>query len=332
MPTHDQDEPALVKMLAGEFDGNWKQLSVGIGDDAAVLRRQKSGLVWSVDTAVEHVHFELDWLNLGDLGARAFQAAVSDLAAMGAKPLAALSSLILPSAYGSKEVSKIAKGQQRAARALACPVAGGNISRGRELSITTTVLGTVGTAILRQGAAVGEELWLVGDVGLAGAGCRALGRGSRPSRFARIKREDRGVATCIKAWREPRALIAEGQRLSRSASCMIDVSDGLATNATELAKVAGIRVVIEEHRLRAALRPDLVRAAAALDANAVQLALYGGEDYALLAAGPARKRPRAARVIGRFEAGWGGVLQTIGGKAEPLNRGYDHMLPPDADQ
>ena len=130
-------EFAAISRLKTLFRSSSRELELGIGDDAAVLR-PGGRLVWTIDTAVEHVHFERSWLSLSDLGWRSFQAAASDLCAMGARPIGALSSVIFPARFTAAELAQVARGQRAAARVLACPIVGGNLSRGDELSITTS--------------------------------------------------------------------------------------------------------------------------------------------------------------------------------------------------
>src|SRR3954462_12130602 len=176
-------EFAAIAQLEALFRGQSPLVELGIGDDAAVLR-PRGRLVWTVDTAVEHVHFERRWLTLGELGWRSFQAAASDVCAMAGQPLVALSSVIFPAAFSSAQLQQLARGQRAAARALGCQIVGGNLSRGAELSITTSVLGSAKQPLLRSGARAGDELWLLGEVGLAAAGLCLLQRGSSGSRAA----------------------------------------------------------------------------------------------------------------------------------------------------
>lgn len=289
-------------------------VEVGIGDDAAVIRA-KGKLVWTIDAAVEHVHFERGLLSLDQIGYRAVQAAVSDLAAMGARPLGALSNLSLPSSFPARDFERLVSGQARAAASLACPIIGGNLSRAGEISITTTALGSAARPLVRSGARPGHELWLVGDVGLARAGLLALERKVRRSK---------AVVRCVRAFAEPRALLAEGLALVGKARAALDVSDGLSGDAGQLARASEVRVVLDAEALRLALAPELIQAARELGEDPLELALRGGEDYALLAAGPQRSRPKPARVIGRIEEGSGVVLVSEG-RTRSLRSGFDHF-------
>jgi thiamine-monophosphate kinase len=309
----EQSRIATLQRLLGGQRSRGVELS--IGDDAAVLRA-RGRLVWTIDTAVEHVHFELGLLGLEEVGYRATQAAVSDLAAMGARPLAALANLSLPPRLSARDFERLVRGQAAAARALGCSIVGGNLSSSGELSLTTTVLGSVERPLLRDGARAGDELWLLGRVGLARAGLLALQRGTRP--------RSRALRACIEAFARPRALLAEGRRLVGRAHAALDVSDGLAGDAGHLASASGVRVVISASQLRTGLPAELLEAAVELGQEPLELALYGGEDYALLATGLRRHRPRGATLIGRVTAGRGVVLESEG-RLRALGGGFDHF-------
>jgi thiamine-monophosphate kinase len=286
---------------------------LGIGDDAAVISLGKERLVFTIDASFEHVHFERGLLSLADVAFRSFAAAVSDLAAMGAEPVAALSALGLSAGTPKSTVVALGRGQAQASRAFGCPLVGGNISRAAELSLTTAVLGRAKRPLRRAGARAGDELWLVGELGLARAG------------LLLSKRRMRGApAAALRAFRRPAPRLAEGRALAGRARACIDVSDGLSGDAHHVARASGVRLVIEEVALRSALPAALGRAARLLGSDALQLALVGGEDYALLAAGPRRLRPRFARRIGRVERGSGAVLELASGRLRRLGRGYEH--------
>jgi thiamine-monophosphate kinase len=290
---------------------------LGIGDDAALLEANQGTLVWTVDSCLEGSHFERNLLELGDVAWKALHAATSDLAAMGARPIGALSALELPPRFSKKELDAFAKGQALAARSLACPVIGGNIARGARLGVTTTVLGVSKRPLRRDGARPGDEVWLVGDVGLAAAGL-ALVRSRRKSKGPDARR-------AILAWQRPRALVREGLLLAGRASAAIDVSDGLGGDVRHLAEASGVRIVVEERALVRALPRELLAVAPPVGRSPLRLALEGGEDYALVATGRRSRRPPGARRIGRVVKGRGAVLERADGRLVQLGRGYDHM-------
>ncbi|HWO08960.1 MAG TPA: thiamine-phosphate kinase [Polyangiaceae bacterium] len=319
------NERRLVALLDARFRSAAPGVQLGIGDDAAVLAAGSEPWVCSVDACVQGVHFDLRFLTLADVGYRSFQAAISDLAAMGATPVAALSALVLPKALSAADIDQLTAGQADASRETACPIVGGNLSRGAELSVTTTVLGRASRPIPRSGARPGEELWLVGELGMAAAGLSALRLGRPRQAAAGVASEpSAALARCILAWRRPRALLAEGRALLGRASAVIDVSDGLLADAPRLSEQSRVRVIIERDRLRATLTGALRGAARELGRSALRLALSGGEDYALLATGPRALRPPGARRIGYVARGSGAFLADGSGR-RPLRGGYDHL-------
>ncbi|HEY5959302.1 MAG TPA: thiamine-phosphate kinase [Polyangiaceae bacterium] len=307
-----------IQHLFSAMTGPYVQL--GIGDDAAVLSCPRGGrLVWTIDSSVEDVHFRRDWLSEGDIGWRSFHAAVSDIAAMGAKPVGALSALELPAHLGDAPLQRLLQGQADAAVSLACPVIGGNLARSAKLTVTTTVLGRTQDRVLtRSGASVGDEIWLVGDVGLAAAGLSCLMSGRRLLRGSAVER-------CIAAWRRPVALIARGRALVGRASSAIDVSDGLVGDARHLAQASGVGIELDLDSIEGFMCPELHSVAETLASTALNWALYGGEDYALLATGQAAARPRWARRIGEIVEGrgvWGMSRHAV---RQRLRTGFDHF-------
>ena len=312
-------EFSAIAQLEALFRQASSKVEVGIGDDAAVLK-SAGRWVWTVDTAVEHVHFERAWLTLADLGFRSFQAAASDVSAMGGVPFAALSSVIFPAGFATAELNQLARGQREAARALGCAIVGGNLARGAELSVTTSLVGSVKRGLLRSGARVGDELWLCGELGLAAAGLRLLQAGTR-------RGTSRATRRALGAFRRPQAQLAAGLELSRCAHAAIDISDGLAGDALHLAQASGVELLIDLAALAATLSPELHTLAPRVGVSALELALHGGEDYALLATGPKRARPESARAIGSVRPGRG-VWLLDGERRRPAGRGFEHASGP----
>jgi thiamine-monophosphate kinase len=308
------DERARIAMLARILSVPAAGVETAIGDDAAVLEPPHEGhrIVWTIDEQVEGSHFRADWATFHDLGWRSFMAAASDIAAMGATPWCALSALVLPDVVDDAALEQIALGQRDAAREVGAPVVGGNLARGPALSIATTLLGTCARAVTRRGARPGDTLWLAGRLGWAAAGLRALQEG---------KAQKPQLQFAVAAWRRPTALIAAGRAMAAVAHAAVDVSDGLARDVGHIADASSVNVVFEE----AALTSDdaLVEAAVALGCSALDLALYGGEDYALVVSSEAPIE--GFRRIGEVREGRGGALRSPRGE-RPLDAvGFDHF-------
>ncbi len=292
-------------------------IACGIGDDAAVLSSPSGReVVWTVDVQVEERHFRRAWLSFEDIGYRSFVAAGSDLFAMGAAPWCALSSLVVPADVGDDALLAIARGQAEAARAVGAPIVGGNLSRGGELSLTTTLLGHATRAVCRGGARVGDGVWIAGTVGLATIGLRALALG----------RDDDLVRDGLRAFRRPTVRREEARALE-AAHAAIDVSDGLSQDAGHLASQSGVAIVIDQDWLLAHVGESVFRAAMSLGANVVDIALDGGEDYALLATAA---EPLAGFTrIGDVEEGEGVWLRDCDTRQRRvLPGGFDHFTSP----
>jgi thiamine-monophosphate kinase len=263
------NEFARIAQLGQLFAGEHPGVQLGIGDDAAVLHPQAQPLVLSVDVAVEDVHFARAYASWAEIGARAMTAAVSDLAAMGARPLAALSSLVAP-ALASADFAALHEGIAQAARDYACPVIGGNLASGAQLSLSTTVIGTLeGPGLYRTGAQAGDQIYVSGPLGSAALGLKILQLGAA----------GRGVQF-VAAWQTPRARVQQGLALSGVASAAIDVSDGALADLGHICEASQLGAVLEAAQVP--LAPGMVELAHSLGLEPLQLALAGGEDYELI--------------------------------------------------
>ena len=303
----------------GEFDllramfARWGPLARGLGDDAALLDLPSgSRLVVSTDTSVENVHFREMWLSPAEIAYRAVAAAMSDLAAMAASPLGIVVALTMNDAWRAHAV-QLADGLGAAARDLGAPIVGGDLTRGSELSIGVTVLGSVERALARGGARAGDALWVTGRLGGPRLALRALESGAAPAPEHRYR------------FAHPVPRLAEARWLaSHGATAAIDLSDGIAADAGHVAAASGVRIVIDIDRL-----PVIAGAT-------TQDAAQGGEEYELIVTAPATL-DRAAferefgiplTVVGRIEsAGADGprVEARDAAKPVPLPGGHSHF-------
>jgi thiamine-monophosphate kinase len=289
-------------------------IELGIGDDAAVLHPDGASLVWTVDAQVDNVHFRRAWLSWEDCGYRSFIAAASDVSAMGASPWCALSALSLTPDVSDADLEHLALGQRAAAQAVGARVVGGNLSGASVVTITTTLLGRVGRAITRAGARPGDRLWMAGEVGLAGAGLRALVLGKADPR----------VDPAVDAWRRPKPRTREGLAMASCAHAAIDVSDGVGLDVARMADASGVCIVLDRAALLAPGGDALARAAEAIGAAAFDLVLEGGEDYALIAASDVAVEGFTR--VGEVREGRGVVVHDEhGDEALGAPRGFDHF-------
>ncbi len=323
--TQRSSEFARIELIRSVFvAGSSKRTLLGIGDDAAVLTPNSDPLVWTIDAQVEGVHFRRDFMEMADIGYRATMAAVSDLGAMGATPVAILAALVLPTNFVDDDLRALVEGQAEAAREVGAPIVGGNLARGSELSITTTVLGESSRPITRAGARVGDEVVLAGAVGLSGAGLLLL-QASVGTTSDLVGHSE--AAAALRAFRRPVARITEGLAARDVATAGIDVSDGLAQDVGHIAQSSGVRVVLDASKL---VTPELERAARLVGADPLALALHGGEDFALVMTVPSGQVPAGFVSVGRvlaMENGRGDVVLDRGDGEFVVveQRGWDHF-------
>jgi thiamine-monophosphate kinase len=284
----------------------------GIGDDAAVLAPSSHTKVWTVDTAVEGVHFDRAFMTPEQVGYRAFMAAASDVAAMGARAVAALSALVLPGGMDDADFDGLITGLARAAEECACPIVGGNLARGRELSLTTSVLGECrGKPVLRSGAQPGDGIFVTGPIGGAGLGLWALRAG---------RARERAFSQAASCFLSPRARLDIAEAVAREAHASIDISDGLAQDLLHLCRASGVHARLDMEAIP--VLPGFDEAARSVGADPYELILGGGEDYELLFT--ASDAPTGTR-IGRIEAGEPGVSVHAWGRPVQLAKGFDHF-------
>jgi thiamine-monophosphate kinase len=290
-------------------------LLIGIGDDAAVLAKPDGNLAVSVDASVQGVHFRPEFADWASLGGRAFVAALSDLAAMGAQPKAAVMALIVTLTLDDAAFVELIRGFAEAADEYRCPVIGGNLSRGTELSITTTVMGELeGSGLTRAGARPGHDIYVTGTLGAAALGLVLL----------EARRPEHGRAF-VERWRKPVARIAEGVALVPIATAAIDVSDGALQDLSHICEASGVGAHLDAVAIPMA--PGFADLARGLGRDPLELALTGGEDYELIYTLPGGSAPGPGTRIGRImERGHGIFVKDAAGQALPLQpRGYRHF-------
>jgi thiamine-monophosphate kinase len=290
----------------------------GLGDDTALLRLGGTTLAVSIDLSLEGVHFRTAWLSFAEIGWRATAAAFSDLAAEGAKPIGVLVSLGVPKGRGKREegrgddATEIMAGVAAAAKHVGAKVLGGDLVRSARYIVDVCVLGTVARPVRRSGARPGDGVWVTGALGGAALALEGFRSGAPP------------VGVLRRRFARPEPRIAAGRWLARhGARAMIDISDGLAADAGQLAAASRIALEIKLERV------PCWRGAAPRDATA------SGEEYELLVALPRGFGERSARAftrasglaltpIGHCLAG-AGVRLTEAGRSVPAPGGFDHF-------
>jgi thiamine-monophosphate kinase len=264
-------EFALIDAIAERLQNEPHEgVTVGIGDDSAVVSAQGSKVVACLDVLTQGVHFRLDWSSANDIGHKAAAANLADIFAMGATPTALLVGLALPADMKVAWVLDLAEGLRDEAAKVGVQVVGGDVVRGDSITISVTALGELGTQqpILRSGAQAGDVVALAGELGFSAAGLLMLSRGFRSPR------------ALVGAHRVPTPPY-ELARAGHKATSMIDVSDGLVADLGHVAKASGVAINLDSTAL--VVDEVLTTAAGVFTCDAMEWILTGGEDHAFVA-------------------------------------------------
>mgnify|MGYP003583852861 FL=1 len=300
-----------------------ENIPLGIGDDCALLQIPTGHYcAVSTDSLVSGVHFPKDSPPFL-LGQRVLAVAVSDLAAMGAKPLGFTLAITLEQ-IDTPWLQAFSEGLSTMAQHCAIALIGGDTTRG-PLAMTVTVMGAVPAnhGLLRSGAQVGDLLCVSGPLGAAAAALPfVLGQVAADTVPAEAQQQ------LLAAYWTPQPQLELGRWLLGKASAALDISDGLLADCGHIAKASKVALQIEQARVPIAAA--VLRAVG--DADALQCALSGGDDYQLaftIAASyleALQQRFPAVQVIGRVSAGQGvQLLDSAGQSIKCAHLGYQHF-------
>ncbi len=290
-------------------------VTLGAGDDCALIESGDGYLAVTVDLFLQGVHFEEAWGSKEEIGRRAVLAAISDLAAMAAEPLAVLVSLAVPAEWGPELAEQVGVGCREAAQDSGAALVGGDLSHGgQQLVLDIAALGKVEAPLLRSRARPGDDVWVTGSLGGAAAAVLAWKAGERASELWRQR-----------FW-SPSPRVREARWLAaRGASAAIDISDGLVADAGHVAAASGVGIEIDWDQLPlvSGVQPEL--------------GLAGGEDYELLVAVPSGIFKGETVVefsqtfgipltrVGRVVSGAGVRVFRDGEEVRLDSSGYDHF-------
>ena len=317
-----------------------QSVALGIGDDCAILRQPKGReILVTTDFTLEGRHFRRDWHPAESVGHWALARGLSDLAAMGARPMAAFLSLALPAEMlttrgGRSWVERFFAGLHGLAGQWSVPLAGGDTSESpcdRVLAdIVLVGSAPAGRALRRSGGRPGDALYVTGQLGGAAAELiemewRAAGSNSRPPR----KPVQHQAGTHPQMYPQPRVDVGLALLRRRIATASIDLSDGLSTDLAHLCRESGVGAEVLEAALP--VHPLALKLGGSPD-RAIELALNGGEDYELLFAAPSAIRmPRSmagvpVTRIGRLIRGKAISIVDSAGQRRPLEPGgWEHF-------
>ena len=321
-----------IQRLVGADSG---ELLQGIGDDCAVISKTlDTAWLLTMDTLLEGVHFDLDLHPPEQLAEKSVAVNVSDIAAMGGKPLFVLLSLGLPRTFDEAWFGRFSSGLVRTLADYGCLLIGGDtVASPGPVALTLTVVGEaqVSKVLYRSKACIGDSIWVSGPLGLSAAGFELL-------RMDRVAPE---LQPLVDAHLRPCARVDLGMKLAESGlvHAMMDVSDGLATDLAHLARASGVGAKIFAAHL--VIHPALKQAAAMLEKDPLEWMLQGGEDYELLFTAAPEKSDQLVQLaassglslsqVGTVVSGSGVTLVTSGCDGAELYeipvsyQGFDHF-------
>ncbi|HNY30854.1 MAG TPA: thiamine-phosphate kinase [Fibrobacteria bacterium] len=294
----------------------WTTDGRGVGDDAAWVGER--GL-FCCDALAEDVHFRWDWSSPRDVGYKCVVANVADIVCTGGRPLHAVWSVGMGRDWSDSVFQELCEGALEACQATGVHLVGGDTVRCRDKGFVSLALwGELHDARpwLRSGARAGDQLVVLGSLGLSASGLAALHNGlDREEAFCRL----------VEVHRRPRPVGMDLPAAFRQAvHAGIDLSDGLSSECEHLARSSGVRLILD----LAHLTPDPMQIALGqrLGFDPMEWILHGGEDHSLLlCVDPQAPLPQGVSRIGRIETG-SGVWVSENGRIESLpSRAWDHV-------
>lgn len=314
-------------IAAQAFGSTTPAVQLGIGDDCAVVKKNsETSLLYTTDSLVEQVHFDLSFHKPYLLGRKSLAVNLSDIAAMGGVPQFVLLVICLSSSFKTEEQQEFMAGFFSMCRESNVALIGGDTVSGEQLSITVTVIGEAQTALLcsRKGAEPGDEVWVSGFPGESSIGLGLLQAGQADL-----------YPDLVAAHLDPVPQVKLGQFLAASGSVtsMMDISDGIATDLAHICRQSQCGALVYGDCLPVSAM--MKEAAAFLGQDSRQQALAGGEDYKLLFTIPAGCGQELARqvqdefgimitAIGVIDNGTGVRLQNGTQISEISFQGYEH--------
>jgi len=307
-----ESEAGLVERLRELFQTSFAQgVEVGIGDDAAVISASNNKLVATLDIAIEDVHFKSLWSSPFEIGAKLTTANLADLFSMGATPKYLLVGAAISEVNNSEVITELAQGIRSVADKFEVSVIGGDLSKSEKMSLSITALGEIARdPITRSGASAGDLIYLSALPGLSAAGLAILERGlDRPKYVVQAHLNPKLVAPI---------------KLMEVASAMSDISDGLVSDARNIARASKVDLNFDTNALEASPDfKDLGELATELGVDVYDWILSGGEDHFFIATVPEKYADKNLGIqVGKVVAGSG--LITIDG-VQTQRAGYQHF-------
>ena len=325
MKLSDAGELSLLEMLRKRFGKRSKAVSLGIGDDSAVVRPRNSQLLLTTDMMVEDVHFDLSWTTPFQLGFKLVSVNVSDIFAMGGEPKFLLLNFSAGKDATLSFFTGFFDGIETAMKKYKMTLIGGDISASEKVVLSATVMGYAGRYLSRNGARAGDRIYVTGHIGDAACGLLLMKTVRKKVAIELGKKQKFPlpwdvVSPLIKRHLMPEA--RDPRRVKEMATAMIDISDGLMIDLSRLCKESGVGALVYTDKIP--LSSALIEVARHLGLTPLDLALGGGEDYELLFTAPADKKVNG-RCIGEITKTGLFLVDGKGQKTKAPIKGYQHF-------
>lgn len=291
-----------------------KDVLVGIGDDAAVYKTEKGLQVLTTDCLVEGDHFRREWFTPEQIGMKAIEINVSDIAAMGALPKYVLVELALPRDLDVEFVEKLYNGMWKVCDKYNIEIIGGNMTHCENIVISITLTGEVDkkNLCLRSSAKQGDFIFVSGHLGNGRAGLRLF------------QENLEGFENVRKSYLEPKAQLDTALKISAYANSMIDVSDGLAPEIKHICNKSKCGAIIYKDKIP--IEDEVRDVARNLNEDEYDYALFGGEDFDLVFTVPKDKLNKVnGFLVGEITKSKEIKLSFKGTEKEITESGYDHF-------
>ena len=320
----DIGEFECIRRISHDLIYRPEAVKLGAGDDGAVYTVPAGyDQVISIDTMVEWIHFKNETMSASDAGYRICAVNFSDMAAMGAEPVAFVISAAFPDHTPYSWIESCYQGIRECCQKYRVNVLGGDITgSGEGIVLTGTVVGIVpeNQAVRRSGAQVNDVVFVTETIGDSAAGLSAI-----------LNHQEERFPTILKRHRRPEPQIEAGKILRMAgADSLNDISDGLSREINEIAVASGVIIDIEKEKIP--ISKEAILLGKELNKNPLNWALNGGEDYELTGTiSPAgweivKKRLPVTKIGVVRERGSGLVFIKDKGKTELLkSSGYDHF-------
>ena len=288
-----------------------------LGDDAGAIKWESGWLVVTNDMLVRTTDVP-DIMTPEQVGFKVFTMNVSDVAAMGATPIGFLFSIGVPRDFEMEYLEGISRGIAKASEFYRTPIISADTNEACDLIIDGIALGKTKRLLTRSGAKIGDLVCVTGDVGRALAGLKVY--------FESLEVGERTRKALYEKLLEPKARVKEGQVLSKYANATIDISDGMSKELHLIAKMSGVKILIDSEKLP--IRKEVFEVADLLGLDPIEIALASGEEFELIFTIPEEHLDKLDfdfAVIGRVEKGEGVYLRRNGKLEKMPVLGWEHL-------